>query len=99
MFEIAENLKTFLQKSMPQWSLSLMANGEHLGKVNVKREIFQGDTLLPLLFVSSMVPFSLIIKKVNAYCKWGKKEYKLNHFLFMDDLKLHVRVKNRQIRL
>ena len=35
-----------------------------------------------------MVPLSLIFRKVNASYEWGKKEYKLNHLLFMDDLKL-----------
>ena len=49
MFGIAENLRTFLQKSMQQWRLSLVANGEDLGEVNVKKGIFQGDSLLPLL--------------------------------------------------
>ena len=72
MFEIAENLRTFLQKSMQQWRLSLTTDGEDLGKVNVKRGTFQGD-------------------RVNACYKWGKKEYKLNHLLFMDDLKLYAK--------
>ena len=31
MFGIAENLRTFLKKSMQQWRLSLTANGEVLG--------------------------------------------------------------------
>ena len=88
MFGTAENLRTFLQKSMQQWRLSLTANGEYLGEVNVKRGMFQGDSLSPLLFVLSMVPLSLILKKVNACYKWRKKEYKLNHLLFMGDLKL-----------
>ena len=65
-----------------------MANGKDLGEVNVKRGIFQGESLLSLLSVLSMVPLSLILKKVNACYKWGKKKYKLNHWLFMDDLKL-----------
>ena len=91
MFGIAENLGTFLQKSMQQWRLSLTANGEDLGEVNVKRGIFQGDSLSPLLFLLSMVPLSLILKKVNACYKWGKKEYKLNHLLFTDDLKLYAK--------
>ena len=91
MFGIAENLRTFLQKSMQQWRLSLTANGEDLREVNVKRGIFQGDSLSPVMFALSMVPLSLILKKVNACCKWGKKEYKLNHLLFMDDLKLYVK--------
>ena len=91
MFGIAENLRTFLQKSMQQWRLSLTANGEDLGEVNVKRGIFQGDSLSPLFFVLSMMSLSLILKEVNACYKWGKKEHKLNHLLFMDDLKLYAK--------
>ena len=66
MFGIAENLRTFLQKSMQQWRLLLTANGKDLGEANLKRGIFQGDNLLPLLFVLSTVPLSLTLKKVNA---------------------------------
>ena len=51
-------------------------------------EIFQRDSLSPLLFVSCIVTLSLILRKVNANYEWGKKEYKLNHLLFMDDFKL-----------
>ena len=54
----------------------------------MKRGIFQGDSLSPLLFVLSMVPLPLILRKVNAYHEWGKKDYKLTHLLCMDDLKL-----------
>ena len=68
-----------------------MSNGEDLGEVDVKRGIFQGDSLSPLLFVLCMVPLSLILRKINAYYEWGKKEYKLNHLLYMDDLKLFAK--------
>ena len=88
IFGIAVNVRNFLQRSMGQWKLSLTSNGEDLGDVDVKRGIFQGDSLSPLLFVLSMIPLSLILRKVNACYEWGKKEYKLNHLLFMDDLKL-----------
>ena len=91
MFEIAKNLRTFFQKSMQQWRLLLTANGEDLGEVNAKKGIFQGDSQSPLLFVLSMVPLSLILKNVNPCCKWGNEEYKLNHLLFMDDLKLYAK--------
>ena len=30
----------------------------------------------------------MIIRKVNPSYEWGKKEYKLNQLLFMNDLKL-----------
>ena len=99
MFGIAEQLRTFLQKSMEQWRLSLTTNGEDLGEVNEKSEIFQGDSLLPLLFVLSMVPLSLILKKENAFYKWGKKEYKSSHSLFIDDLKLYAKHEEQTIKL
>ena len=35
MVGIAENLRTFLQKSIQQWRLLLTTNGEDLGEVNV----------------------------------------------------------------
>ena len=88
IFGIAENVREFLQRSMKQWKLSLTSNGEELGDVDIKRGIFQGDSLSPLLFVLSMIPLSLLLRKVNVCYEWGKKEYKLNHLLFMDDLKL-----------
>ena len=89
MFGIAGNVREFLQRSMVQWKLSLTSNGEELGDVDVKRGIFQGDSLSPLLFVLSMIPLSSLLRKVNLFYEWGKKEYKLNHLLFMDDLKLY----------
>ena len=88
MAGIADNVINFIQKSMDQWKLSLTASGEDLGDVEAKRGIFQGDSLSPLLFVVSMFPLSLILRKVNASYDWGGKEYKLNYLLFMDDLKL-----------
>ena len=91
MFRIAESLRTFLQKSMQQWRLSLTANGEDLGEVNVTRGIFLADSLSPFLPLMSMVWLSLILKKVSACYKWGKKEYKLNHLLLVADSKLYAK--------
>ena len=39
LFGIADNVRNFLEKSMEQWKLSLMSNGEDLGEVDVKRGI------------------------------------------------------------
>ena len=57
-------------------------------EVDVNTGIFQGDSLSPLIFVTCMIPLSLLLKKVKASYEWGWKEFKLNHLLFMDDLKL-----------
>ena len=82
MFGIAENVRNLLKMNMEQWNLLLASNGEDLEVVNVKRGIFQGDSLSPLLFIWSMVALSLILyRKVNAYYERGKKDYKLNYLL------------------
>lgn len=81
MFGIPENVRNLLKMSMEQWNLLLALNGEDLEVVNVKRGIFQGPSLSPPLFIWSMVPLSLILRKVNAYYEWGKKDYKLNYLL------------------
>ena len=79
MFGIAENVRNLLKTSMEQWKLLLSSNGEDLEEVNVKSGIFQGASLPPRLFILSRVPLPLILRKVNAYHEWGKKDYKLNH--------------------
>ena len=95
IFGMTEKLRTVFQKSMQQWRLSLIANGEDLGEVNMKTKIFQGDSLSPLLFVLDMVPLSLILRKANLFYKRGKKKYKLNHLLFLGDLKLYAKSKKQ----
>ena len=47
MFGIAENVRNLLKMNMEQWNLLLASNGEDLEVVNVKRGIFQGDSLTP----------------------------------------------------
>ena len=36
-----------------------------------------------------MMPISLVLRKVKAGYEWGRKEFSLNHLLYMDDLKLY----------
>ena len=35
-----------------------------------------------------MIPLSLLLRKLKATYELGRKEFKLNHLIFMDDLKL-----------
>ena len=63
---IAGNIKQFLTRSVTKWQTELTSSGEFLGKVNIRRVIFQGDSLSPLLFVICMHgPVDISIDKIK----------------------------------
>ena len=41
---------------MKKWKVELTCAKQELGEVNIKRGIFQGDALSPLLFVIALIP-------------------------------------------
>ena len=57
--------------------------------LEVKRGIFQGDSLSPLLFVIALIPLTMLLKKENIGYGYGKRKQNINHFLLTDDLKLY----------
>ena len=91
VFRVAENTKNLLVNSMNKWKLELTYNGGSLGSVEIRRGIFQGDSLSPLLFVLCMIPLSLILRKVKFHYEFGDKKLRMNHLLFIDDLKLFAK--------
>ena len=60
LFVVAENIKTLLVNSMEKWKVMLCSGNSELGQVKIKRGIFQGDSLSPLVFVLALIPLSLI---------------------------------------
>ena len=88
MLGIADSVRSFLKKSRKKEKLLLSSNELDLCEVDVDRGIFQGDSLLPLIFVIYMIPLSLLLRKVKAFYEWGRIEFKINHLLFKYDLKL-----------
>ena len=71
-----------------------ISNGQSLGNVDINRGIFQRDSLSPLLFVITMIPLNLILRKCEAGYSYGNN-VKINHLLFMDDLKLYTKTSNQ----
>ena len=41
------------------------------------------------MFVLALIPLSLILRKVKAGYEFSESKKKINHILFMDDLKLY----------
>uniref|UniRef100_A0A1X7SMI5 Reverse transcriptase domain-containing protein n=1 Tax=Amphimedon queenslandica TaxID=400682 RepID=A0A1X7SMI5_AMPQE len=88
IFGCAANVGQFIKESMRGWRCELAAGGEVLGDVRIKRGIFQGDSLSPLLFVICMIPLTLVLRENEAGYELKDGGGKVNHLLFMDDLKL-----------
>ena len=51
LFGVAENIKSLSVNSMEKSTVTLCSGNSELGEVEIKRDIFQGDSLLPLAFV------------------------------------------------
>ena len=105
MFWVAVNVRFFVNASMKQWNTELTASNQRLGNVKIRREISQGDSLFPLLFLIleystilysillllAMIPLTLMLRQTMASYDLNKESKKIIHLLFMDDLKLFVK--------
>ena len=85
----------FIANSMSKWKLELTSNGVSLGNAEIRRGIFEGDSLSPFLFVIRMVPLSLILRKAKFHYVFSDKKARINHFLFMDNLKLFAKLNDQ----
>ena len=91
LFGVAENINSLIVNSMEKWKVMLCSGNFELGEFEIKRGIFQGDSLYPLVFVLALIQLSLILRKAKAAYEFSESKEKINHLLFMDDLKLYSR--------
>ena len=80
---------------MKSWKLWLNASNKKLEEFDIRRGIFQGRSL-SMLFVLHMVPLTLVLRRAKVGSERGNKAFKLNHLLFMDDLKLFAKEKKKK---
>jgi hypothetical protein len=77
---------------MEKWStkLQLKINQELIQSrlIKINRGIFQGDSLLPLLFCIVLSPLTCESNRSKCGYQIYGTERKINHLLYMDDLKL-----------
>ena len=91
LFGVAQNIKSLLVNSMEKWMVMLYSGNAVLDEVEIKRGIFQGDSLSTLVFVLALIPLSLILRKAKAAYEFLESKEKINHLLLMNDLKLYSR--------
>ena len=61
--------------------LKLTCANEHLGEGKIKRGIFQGDALSPLLFGIAFIPLKSLLKTTKHGYEFAKNEENINHLL------------------
>ena len=87
---INEKIRRLLEESMKLWRVELISGEENLGEVNIRQGIFQGGSLSPLLFAVCMLPLTHILRDVAPGYHFASNRQKVNHLIFMDDLKLYA---------
>ena len=69
MYKISDEVINFIDKTMKTWRVELTAGGRRLAEAKIQREIFQGNALSPLLFITAMMPQNHILRKCTAGIK------------------------------
>ena len=76
---------------MNTWRVELTAGGRRIAETKIQRGIFQGDALSPSLCIIAMMPLDHILKKCAAGYKLSRSQKKINHLMYMDDIKLFAK--------
>ena len=66
MYKISDEVINFIDKTMKTWRVELKARGRRLVESKIQRGIFQGDALLPLLFIITMMPLNHILSRIQT---------------------------------
>ena len=91
MYKISRKIINFIEKSMKNWRVELTSVGKSLAETKIQRGIFQGDALSPLLFIIAMMPWNHILRKFTAGYKLSRSQEKIDHLMYMDDIKLFAK--------
>ena len=77
-----------MAESIKPWLVELTSEEENLVEDNIRSGLFQDDCLSPLLFLVCLLPLTHILRDAEPEYHFASKGQKVNHLLFMDDLKL-----------
>ena len=69
----------------------LTSSGTRLAVVNIRRGVFQGDSLSQLLFIVAMIPVTRVLERMEVGYQLKKEGNRNNHLMFMADIKLFGR--------
>jgi hypothetical protein len=89
---VNDKIVKFCKLSVEKWStnLQLKTNQEMMQSrfIKINRGVSQGDSLSPLLFCIALISLTNELNRSNCGYQVYGTERKINHLLYMDDLKL-----------
>ena len=91
MYKISHEVIKFIEQTMKTWKVELTSGGRSIAETKIQIGIFQGDALSPLLFIIAMMPLNHILRKCAAGYKLSRSQEKINHKMYMDDIKLFAK--------
>ena len=91
MYKISHEVINFIEKTTQTRRVELTAGGRSLAETKIQRGIFQGDALSTLLFIIAMMTLNHILRKCAVECKLSRSQEKINHLMYMDDIKLFAK--------
>ena len=98
IYVISPVIVSFITETTKSWKTTLHLdhnNGSLTSRpIMIKSNIFQGDSLSPLLFFLNLTPLSSLLNEgTYGYHNQG---HKITHLLCMDDLKMYAKNSNQQ---
>ena len=91
MYKISHEFINFIEQIMKKWRVELTAGGRSIAETKIQRGIFQGNAKSPLLFVIAMMPRNHVLRKCAAGYKLNRLQEKINHLMYVDDIKLFAK--------
>ena len=76
---LSPNVIALLKSTMVDLKTKSISGDNNLGEVNINQGIFQGDSSSPLLFIISMIPLTLALRRMKQGYSFEKDKSKLNY--------------------
>lgn len=105
IYKINSSVVQFLQSTMQMWKTTLHLNSPITSittrEINIKKGIYQGDSLSPLWFCLAMNPLSCLLNSCLAgyRLKHENTETTISHLIYMDDIKLYSKTEKEMKKL
>jgi len=98
LVRVNSKIDRFCKLSMEKWNTRLILKTKQevmqSQPIQIRRGIFQQDSLTPLLFYIALIPLTNELNKADCGYQVHGTERKISHLLYMDDLKLLGRKEN-----